>query len=247
MLLKLTWILSLAGPALPALLAQEPLACEVTRPTASFSISHVEASPDLSLDPQSAVWKNAKSALMVKDCSRTLGYPDLKTEIRGFWTDTDLYLLFVCPYRSLNLFQPPQNGQPRRGLWDRDVVEMFLGDDWDNIRHYREFEIAPTADWIDLAIDLDQRGQNRNWRSGWKTTARIDDQAKIWYAACQIPLKSVSEKDVKPGTRWRANLYRIDGDGPDAQRRFMCWQPTCVVNRDPNHVPENFGTLIFGK
>jgi hypothetical protein len=27
----------------------------------------------------------------------------------------------------------------------------------------------------------------------------------------------------------------------------MCWQPTCVVNRDPNHVPENFGTLIFGK
>src|ERR1019366_9554422 len=86
MLLKLTWILSLAGPALPALLDQEPTAWQATPPTARFSISHVEASPDLSLDPQSAVWKNAKSALMVKDCSRTLGYPDLKTEIRGFWT-----------------------------------------------------------------------------------------------------------------------------------------------------------------
>ncbi|MBZ5623974.1 MAG: carbohydrate-binding family 9-like protein [Acidobacteriia bacterium] len=245
--LKLALILALAGPALPALLAQEPAACDVARPTANFSISHVESAPELNLDPQSPVWKNAKSALMVKDCSRTLDYPDLKTEIRAFWTDTDLYLLFVCPYRSLNLFQPTQNDQPRRGLWDRDVVEMFLGDDWDNIRHYREFEIAPTADWIDLAIDLDHRGQNRNWRSGWKTMARIDEQAKIWYAACQIPLKSVSEKEVKPGTRWRANLYRIDGDGPDPQRRFMCWQPTCVVNRDPNHVPENFGTLIFAK
>jgi hypothetical protein len=245
--LKQALIFSLAGLALPALLAQQPPVCEVSPPTASFTIAHVQSSPELDSDPQSAVWRNAKTAVMTKDCTRTLDYPDLQTEIRGFWTDSDLYLLFICPYRSLNTFQPPQNDQPRRGLWDRDVVEMFLGDDWENIRHYRELEIAPTADWIDLAIDLDHRGQDRNWRSGWKTTARIDEKAKIWYAACQIPLKSVSEKEVRPGTRWRANLYRIDGDGPDPQRRFMCWQPTCVVNRDPNHVPENFGSLVFGQ
>jgi len=35
--------------------------------------------------------------------------------------------------------------------------------------------------------------------------------------------------------------------GSDPQRHFMCWQPTCVVNRDPNHVPEHFGTMIFTK
>jgi hypothetical protein len=49
------------------------------------------------------------------------------------------------------------------------------------------------------------------------------------------------------GDKWRVNLYRIDGLGADPVRRFMCWQPTCVVNRDPNHVPEHFGTLIFEK
>jgi hypothetical protein len=232
-----TLLLLLAG--------QPPPVCEVSRPTAAFSVAYVRSSPELNSDPQSTLWRNAKSAWITKDCTRTLDYPDLKTEIRGFWTASDLYLLFVCPYRSLNVFLPPQNDQPRRKLWDRDVVEIFLGDDWDNIRHYREFEIAPTGDWIDLAIDLDRRGQDRNWRSGWKTTARIEEQAKIWYAACRIPLKSVSEKEVRPGTRWRANLYRIDGEGPDSQRRFLCWQPTCAANRDPNHVPENFGTLIF--
>ncbi len=183
----------------------------------------------------------------MKDCSRTLDYPDLKTEVKAFWTDTDLYMLFISPYRTLNIFEPTQNDKPRRGLWDRDVVEMFFGDDWENIRHYREFEIAPTADWIDLAIDLDKKGQNRGWRSGWKTTARVDEKAKIWYAACKIPLKSVTEKPVARGTKWRTNLYRIDGEPPDSQRRFMCWQPTCVVKRDPNHVPENFGTMVFGK
>ncbi len=219
--------------------------CGVTPPTATFSIPHLDMAGELNTDPKSGTWKRAASAPMVKDCTQVMEYPDLKTEIKGFWTDTDLYLLFICPYRTLNLFLPAQNDQARRGLWDRDVVEMFFGDDWDNIRHYREFEIAPTADWIDLAIDRDHPGQGRGWRSGWKTLARIDEQAKVWYAACRIPLKSVSEKAVKPGARWRANLYRIDGEGPDSQRRFLCWQPTCAPGRDPNHVPEHFGTLEF--
>jgi hypothetical protein len=219
--------------------------CEVHRPTASLSIPYAKKGADLNTDPSSPTWSKTRAAVIVKDCTHVIDYPDLKTEVRGFWTSTDLYLLFSCPYRSLNVWQPTQNDKPRMKLWDRDVVEMFLGDDWKNIRHYREFEIAPTADWIDLAIDLDHPDLNSGWRSGWKTTARIDEKAKIWYAAAKIPLKSVTDATVKRGTRWRINLYRIDGEPPDSQRRFMCWQPTCVVNRDPNHVPENFGTLVF--
>jgi hypothetical protein len=228
-------------------LAQLAEPCRISRPAAAFHISHSKSPGTLNLDPRSGMWRKAKSARMSKDCSHVADYPDLRTEIRGFWSDTDLYFLFICPYRTLNIFLPAQAGKPRRGLWDRDVVEIFLGDDWENIRHYREFEIAPTADWIDLAIDLDHKGQYRDWRSSWQTMARVDEKIKVWYAACRIPLRSVSENAVKSGTRWRANLYRIDGEGPDPQRRFICWQPTCVINRDPNHVPENFGTLIFEK
>jgi hypothetical protein len=221
--------------------------CEVSRPTAELSIPHVAGAPALSTDPSTDVWRRAQAASIVRDCTRTTGYPDLATEVRGFWTDTDVYFLFVCPYRSLNLFLPAQPDRPRHGLWDRDVVELFLGDDWTNIRRYREFEIAPTGDWIDLAIDLDRRGPGPPWSSGWQAIARIDAAARRWYAACRIPLRSVSDKAVVAGTRWRANLYRLDGEGPDSVRRFMCWQPTCVTNRDPNHVPENFGTLTFAR
>jgi len=240
-------ILSIAacGVSPQMLLSQSP--CTVTFPTASFAIPHQNGEPKLGIDPASALWKRSATAVIVKDCSRTLDYPDLKTEIRGFWTDTHLYLLFVCPYRSLNLFLPAQPGRDRDKLWDRDVVEMFLGDDWKNIRHYREYEIAPTGDWVDLAIDLDKEDNGEAWNSNWETRARIDEKAKIWYASARIPLVSVSSDKVGPGTRWRMNLYRIDGQGPDSERRFMCWQPTCVVNRDPNHVPEAFGTIIFEK
>jgi hypothetical protein len=227
------------------LLMQEP--CTVSQPTATVPVGYRKKVPELNTDPNSPLWKKAHVAWMSKDCSKVIDYADLRTEIRAVWTNDDLFLLFICPYRALNVFLPADNSKPRRGLWDRDVVEMFFGDDWQNIRHYREFEIAPTADWIDLAIDLDHRGAGRGWKSGWQTIARIDESKKTWYAACRIPLKSVSEKEIKPGTKWRANLYRIDGEGPDSQRRFMCWQPTCVLNRDPNHVPENFGTLVFTK
>src|SRR5450755_985876 len=219
--------------------------CRVEHPTAIFQVPHAPGDPALSSDPSSPVWRNAGVTSISKDCSLQTDYPALSTQVRSFWTDTHLYLLFSCPFKELNVFRPALGGGPRDKLWDRDVVEMFLGDDWTNIRHYREFEISPTGDWVDLAIDLDHENSNPSWRSGWTTAARIDEKARIWYAAARIPLSAVSAAPVKPGTKWRANLYRIDGLGADPQRHFLCWQPTCVVNRDPNHVPENFGTLVF--
>ena len=231
--------------ALVAAAASAQQVCQVTGPTATLSVPRLSGAPRLSADPNAPEWQRGAVAWMVSDCTHRLEYPELKTEVRAFWTATDLYFLFICPYRKLNVFLPAQTDRPRNQLWDRDVVEMFLGDDWSNIRHYREFEIAPTGDWIDLAIDLDRKSYNRNWRSGWQTLGRIDEAARTWYAAARIPLRAVSESRVRPGTRWRANLYRIEGEGPDPQRHFLCWQPTCAPGRDPNHVPEHFGTLVF--
>src|SRR5260221_13976799 len=76
--------------------------CEVASPTASFSIPHVAQAPDLNTDPNSATWSHAASTWIEKDCSQQIDYPKLKTEVRGFWTDADLYLLFVSHYSELN-------------------------------------------------------------------------------------------------------------------------------------------------
>jgi hypothetical protein len=222
-------------------------ACEFSPPGASFTVPHVSQAPELNTDPDSALWAKAASTWIRKDCAHEIDYPNLKTEVRAFWTGSDLYLLFICPYSDLNLWLPADNTKDRLKLWDRDVVEFFLGDDWSNIKRYREFEIAPTGDWVDLDIDLNNDKSNADWNSGWQHQGRIDDKTRTWYAAARVPLSSVSNKRVTPGTRWRANLYRIDGLGPDSVRHFLCWQQTCAGKRDPNHVPEHFGTLLFGK
>lgn len=225
-----------------ALLANAQKPCVVTQPTASFTIRHVNGNPPLTIDPKAKVWRNASIQMMDKDCQHEITYPRLKTEIRAFWTDTDLYFLFRCPYDVLNLW-PADHSKPHPKLWDRDVVELFIGSDWQDINQYREFEIAPTGDWIDLAIDLNRHSFDQTWRSGWQTLGRIDKQNKIWYAACKIPLSAISTAKVRPGTRWRGDLYRIDGAAPD--RHLLCWQPTCVQKPSSNHTPEHFGTLIF--
>jgi len=230
--------------------------CHLEVPAPVLTIPYVTRAGAVTADPAASMWAGGATASLFKDCTRSVDYPDLKTEIRAFWTDTHVYFLFVNPYRALNVFLPAQGDEDRDKLWDRDVVEMFLGDDWKNIERYREFEIAPTGDRVDLAIDFERKQYDQTWSSGWQTAARVDEEARIWYAAARIPLSAVSVDPVEPGTRWRMNLYRIDGErgkggergeGPDAQRRFLCWQPTCVVDRDPNHVPEAFGTLIFAK
>jgi hypothetical protein len=224
--------------------AQAP--CVATSPHTEFHIAHVSENPKLSVDEYSPLWERAAAQMLGKDCQREIEYPQIRTTIKGFWTDTDLYLLFRCPYANLNLILPANHAAPREGLWDHDVVEMFIGDDWQNIRHYREFEIAPTGDWIDLAIDLNRDSFDRTWRSGWETLAWVDEKHKVWYAAARIPLKAVSTQPVNAGTKWRMNMYRIDGPSPDATRHFLCWQPTCDSKRG-NHVPESFGTLVFGR
>src|SRR6516164_9722052 len=80
--------------------------CEVASPTASFSVPYVPQAPELNTDLQSSTWTHAASAWIIKDCTHEFDYPRLKTEVRAFWTDSDLYLLFISPYIELNLWLP---------------------------------------------------------------------------------------------------------------------------------------------
>src|SRR5256886_14623776 len=140
--------------------------CEVASPMASFSIPHVAQAPELNTDPHSATWSHAASAWIEKDCTHQINYSKLKTEVRGFWTGSDLYLLFICPYHDLNLWLPAANGTDHLKLWERDVVEFFLADDWTDIKHYREFAIAPTGDWPALAVGPSKHGDDPNSSAG---------------------------------------------------------------------------------
>jgi hypothetical protein len=82
----------------------------------------------------------------------------------------------------------------------------FIGDDFNDIRRYKEFEISPRGEWIDLDIDLNKPHNEDGWKwnSGFQVSVRIDEAAHVWYAAMRIPYSSIDHRVAAQG-----NMLRI--------------------------------------
>jgi len=192
-----------------------------------------------STDPAISFWQAAQPVYADKaPYGQTL--PRYRTEIRSRWTENNLYFLFICPYEELHLKPSPSTSTETYRLWDWDVAEVFIGSDFRNIRRYREFEISPQGEWVDLDIDLanPHHEEGWTWNSGFVVAARIDSAAKIWYGAMRIPFSALQSRPPGVDQKFRINLFR--SQGPPPNRTAVVWQPTMSHTF---HVPEKFGLL----
>jgi hypothetical protein len=196
----------------------------------------------LTADPASPAWKNITPVLAENGPMGT-PVPGHRTEIRSRWTDKNLYFLFVCPYEDLNLKPEPSTTTETNKLWDYDVAEVFVGADFEKIWRYREFQVSPQGEWVDLDIDRKTPlpGGGASWNSGYKVKAHLDKARKVWYGEMQIPIASVTDKPVKADDEMRINFYRIQAAKP---RKFIAWQPT---GNPSYHTPESFGRIRLVK
>lgn len=141
-----------------------------------------------------------------------------------------------------------------QNLWLEDVFEMFVWpDERDTV--YFEYEISPLN--RELAILCPSfEGRQMGWRP-WhydgnrkirKATSATGGELKSgaavsgWTAEFFVPYELLSPlRNVppKPGTRWRANFYRMDYDGA----KPAAWDWSRV---GPSfHEFKKFGTLVF--
>jgi hypothetical protein len=203
----------------------------------------VRASHDVALntDPKSVFWQGGDPIFIVND-NWGKPVPGYRTEVFSRWTKNDLYLLYVCPYKKLHLKPNPSTTTETDGLWNWDVAEIFIGWDFQHIRPYKELEISPQGEWVDLDINLDNPHHENGWKwnSGFQVKARIDRQHKIWYGAMKIPFKAIDPKAPHAGTVLRANLFRMQG--PPSDQKSLTWQPT--MNKT-FHEPQHFGRLVL--
>jgi hypothetical protein len=160
--------------------------------------------------------------------------------VRSRWTSDSLYVLFVCPYEELNLKPSPDTVAETNKLWNWDVAEIFLGTDFENIRRYKEFEVSPQGEWIDLDVNLalPNHEVGWTWNSGFKVRARIDRKAKVWYGAMRIPFAALNSRAPQDGEVFRANLLR--SQGPETNHKLIAWRSPL---NDTFHTPERFGEL----
>lgn len=197
----------------------------------------------LTADPSAAHWRKAQPVIASGDRN---GNPvsGHRTEIRSLWTDRHLYFLFTCPYDKLYLKPNPSTTEETNKLWEWDVAEVFIGADWENIHRYREFQVSPQGEWVDLDIDRKALDPSKGWlwNSGFQVKARIDANSKTWYGEMKIPLEAIDARPPVAGRQMRINLYRIQG--PPPERVYIAWRPVFAASY---HTPERFGRLRFAK
>jgi hypothetical protein len=202
-------------------------------------------------DPQSPEWKEIAGIKATRDYfGQPVPLP--ATEVRSRWTHKNLYLLFICPYDELYINPTPVTTEETNKLWNWDVAEAFIGSDYLHPSRYKEFQVSPQSEYVDLDIDMDEPKSPQEaleWDSGFTVRGRVDSQKKIWYGEMRIPFASLEEKAPKALDELRIGLYRIEGREPSAPdaaasagRIYIAWRPTGAKTF---HVPAAFGSLVL--
>lgn len=228
------------------LLLMTVLLSGLTMAGAQDTIESVQADKDaaLTLDPASDFWQGSRTIRIERDRFGE-SVPQFRTEVRTRWTKDSLYFLFICPYEELYLKPDPKTKEETNELWDWDVAEVFIGSDFQNIRRYKEFEVSPQGEWVDLDIDLTKPHHEGGWtwNSGFEAQARIDHEKHVWYAAMRIPFTAIDSRTPAVGNTLRINLFL--SEGPPKGHQEIMWQPSMSKTF---HVPERFGLIrLVGK
>jgi hypothetical protein len=194
---------------------------------------------ELTADPDAPPWKGVKGVQADRNYLNE-PIPGLPTEFRSRWTEKTLYLLFICPFDELHLKPDPKPMVETPQLWNWDVGEVFIGTDFEHIGHYKELQVSPQGEWVDLDINRDdsKAAEGMAWNSGYKVRARINEERQVWWGEMAIPMSAFGVTAPKAGAEMRVGLYRIAGAG--ASKKFYAWQPT---GQKSFHVPQAFGRL----
>jgi len=173
--------------------------------------------------------------------------PAYNTKVKVLYSKSGIYFLFNCGDKKLTSTMKADN----LNLWEEDVVEVFLWTD-ENFPVYFEYELSPYNFELPIMVP-NNNGTFLGWLpwhyEGERKTQHATNVSRengkdisAWEAEFFIPYKLLAPlSNVPPlsGTKWRANMYRIDYDkGSEVP---FAWQKTTGTF----HEYKKFGTFIF--
>jgi len=194
-----------------------------------------------------AQWRKAKWVPLHR---RPGGPHDYTARFKVLSSDSGIYVLFDGTDRTLTATLKDDF----LNLWTEDVYECFFWPD-ETQPLYFEYEISPLGYELPILVP-NMDGEFMGWRPWhYEGERRIQKQVSAtggpnesmadvtgWRAEVFIPyelLKPLNNVPPQPGTRWRANFYRVDYDA----ERMTQWDWSRV---GPSfHEIGKFGTLVF--
>src|ERR1044072_1242241 len=115
-------------------------------------------------DLQSDEWQQTQAVSLNRYWSGEAAPANRHAEARLLWSNDALHVRFVCHQQEPLIANPnPQTEKKTKGLWDRDVCEIFIAPDANVVEHYYELEAAPTGEWLDVAINWKPEKREADW------------------------------------------------------------------------------------
>ena len=188
-------------------------------------------------------WKTADWTTL----TRIKGSSAYQTKVKLLYSEKGIYALYHCEDAKITATLK----EDFLSLWREDVIEIFFWPD-ESYPIYLEYELSPLN--YELAILVPNfNGQSSGWMPwnyrGQKKTRKgthIEQNEKgdttAWIGEFFIPyalLRPLQNVPPTKGTRWRANIYRIDYD--ETESSYWSWQP---VNNN-FHEFQKYGTFVF--
>lgn len=161
--------------------------------------------------------------------------PTQATSARICYADRAIYMAVFC-YEELMPKVEAAEKEHDGSIWGDDMVEIFVQPGSSFPYYHLAFNARGTT--YD-AVNSDIMKADTSWEPAWKVV--VTREADRWVAEVEIPIADLSVKNVKPGDSLRFNLTR--------ERKPMLenssWSPL-LPGQTNFHVPERFGTLVFG-
>src|SRR5688572_6094930 len=173
----------------------------------SLNIKHITNEFAVS-DLSNAAWKKAERIAVDSYWSGEDAPKGRRFTARLLWSKAAFYVLFEANQdEPLVISDKPELDRKTMGLWDRDVCEIFVAPNRKEPKKYFEFEVAPTGEWLDVALNLTSGTRKADWKysSGMESFARAETNKILM--AMKIPWSAFG-KTPKAGDVWLGNLLR---------------------------------------
>jgi hypothetical protein len=217
------------------------MAPEPPPPIPKTECRSAETDPTVTARLDTDFWETAMWQSIAFTWNGELAPPECHTSFASRWTSNFLYFAFRARYRQLTICDLPALDVRTPQLWNKeDVVEIFLAPNPNLINRYKEFEVSPSAQWIDIDLDCDRGKINYEWSSRMEACTWVDKSLHQWQAEFRVPLIAFSPIQLKTGTEVAVNAFRVELKSD----LYLAWSPTYTPR--PNfHVPSQFGRMVF--
>jgi hypothetical protein len=198
---------------------------------------------------KASVWQHTDWLILHTIGSGNLPYT---TKAKVLWSRSGIYFLFDCEDRLISCGEKKNFEE----LYLEDVLEVFLWpDEEQNI--YFEYELSPLGFELPLLVP-----NNCGLFHGWLPFRYINERKILyltvveggkkesnspitgWKAEFIIPfdlLLGMTNCPPKNGTKWRANMCRLDYDS--TPRTQWSWSKENMADNFHNY--KSFGTFVF--